>query len=40
MRKDNMTAITGDTWLAAILKYGGVYSAKGAIIPVMAAVED
>ena len=40
MRNDNMTTITGETWLAAILKYGRVYSAKGDIIPVMAAVED
>ena len=35
-----MTTITGDTWVAAILKYGRVYSAEGAIIPVMEAVED
>ena len=36
----SVTTVTVYTWLAAILKYSRVCSAKGTIIPVVAAVED
>ena len=39
-KRMSVTTITVYTWLAAVLKYSRVYSAKGTIIPVVAAVED